>query len=249
MDPIQACASEIVSHVMWKAPEQMINCVAESLWEMTQALKLDPVPLREAMQQITREVHADPTDYSEAAVVERRLRRALGMNGSTTDPIRETADRLVREWLARDGSPDKVTRAGADVLSIRIEKAIRARGGLYRGAVSTLWELAKLADPARHGEPTMMRLCTVNEDYQGAVDAIVPALRRGAAVARPDLVRALCERALSGDYGLSHSLRCTGTDEEGCSCGLSNILLPVARAGGIDAVLGLAPPARPEAKA
>ncbi len=78
LDPVQLCAQEIVDHVHWKAPEQINAAVGESLWNMTQALKLDPEAVKLEMQQISREVHNTSKDFVDAGVVARRLRRALG---------------------------------------------------------------------------------------------------------------------------------------------------------------------------
>jgi len=78
---ITQCAKEIVEHVDWKAPEQIVGCVAESLWEFAQDLHLDVEALKPHMQQITREVHADPSALGDVAAVEQRIRAALRAAG------------------------------------------------------------------------------------------------------------------------------------------------------------------------
>lgn len=72
--------------------------------------------------------------------------------------------------------------------------------GLYRGAVRVLWELAKLADPEEHGRPNYGLLCTVNEDYQGAVDSVVASLR-GPAPAPEEAARDVAIEIVDGLLG------------------------------------------------
>lgn len=74
---VQQCAKEIADHVHWKAPEQIDAAVAESLWEMIQALCVDPDSVRLGMQQISREVHNTPKDYVDEAVIASRLNVVL----------------------------------------------------------------------------------------------------------------------------------------------------------------------------